>query len=149
MRLRYASGDATGFFLSTRLGFDDGRCAQGTVRLDHHERIPSPRGPLVFHRGGNGYDDAGNVKYGQLAEGDISTPLPAPVPSRGGRGAACPLAADQPAWRVRVRSIPHQMHYKRPQDVADGSNNGTSFEHYGDPGADQGDRTDIHYSYLL
>jgi hypothetical protein len=36
------------------------------------------------------------------------------------------------------------MHYKRPQDVPGGSNNGTSFMHYGDPGADQGKRRDIH-----
>jgi hypothetical protein len=41
------------------------------------------------------------------------------------------------------------MHYKQPQDVPGGSNSGASFMHYGDPGSDQGDRHDIHYSYLL
>jgi len=41
------------------------------------------------------------------------------------------------------------MKYKRPQDVASGNNSGASFLHYGDPGADQGSRDDIHYSYVL
>ena len=148
--LRYADADPTGFTLDDRRTFSDGRCPAGTVRIDHHEQIPSPAGPLVFHRGGNGYADAGNVKYGQLATGDIATALPAPVLSRGGRGAPCAVAAGEPAARVQVRSIPEQMHYKRPQDVASGSNRGASFEHYGDPASDQGDGGHgIHYSYLL
>ncbi|MEA2458712.1 MAG: hypothetical protein QOC95_1684, partial [Thermoleophilaceae bacterium] len=103
---------------------------------------------LAFHRGGNGYADDSNVKYGELAAADLAGPLPAPVPSSGGRGAACNLT-DEPAYRVQVRSIPGAMHYKRPQDLPSGSNAGSSFEHYGDPGADQGARRDIHYSYLL
>jgi hypothetical protein len=41
------------------------------------------------------------------------------------------------------------MHYKRPQDVRSGSNRGARFMHYGDPAADQGDRSDVHYTYLL
>ena len=147
--LRYADATPTGFTLDDERTFSDRRCPAGTVRIDHHEQIPSSAGPLVFHRGGNGYRDAGNVKYGELATDEIATPLPAPVLSRGGRGAPCEVAADDPAWRVEVRSIPEEMHYKRPQDVASGSNRGASFEHYGDPAADQGDRRDVHYSYLL
>jgi hypothetical protein len=41
------------------------------------------------------------------------------------------------------------MHYKRPQDVRSGSNNGTSYMHYGDPGADQRSGPRKHYTYLL
>jgi hypothetical protein len=146
--LRFPDGDPTGFELSDALSFTDGRCAAGEVRLDLHESIPSEQGTLAFHRGGNGYADGANVKYGSLRAADLAQELPAPVPSSGGRGAACTLAGG-PAHRVEVESIPAAMHYKRPQDVPSGSNNGTSFEHYGDPAADQGDRTDIHYSYLL
>ena len=146
--LRFADATPTGFTLDHLLVFEDARCPDGTVRLDLHELVPSPAGPLAFHRGGNGYFDGGNVKYGQLATSEIADPLPSPVPSSGGRGAPCPLADDQ-AHEVSVRSIPASMHYKRPQDVASGSNRGASFEHYGDPAADQGDREDIHYSYLL
>jgi hypothetical protein len=146
--LRFADAVPTGFSVTNQLSFDDGRCASGTVRLDLHELIPSPAGPLAFHRGGNGYADDQNVKYGELATADLAPAPPPPVPSSGGRGAECRLAAE-PAYRVQVRSIPDAMHYKRPQDVAGGNNKGASFMHYGDPGADQGDRHDIHYSYLV
>jgi hypothetical protein len=50
---------------------------------------------------------------------------------------------------VQVESIPEEMHYKHPSELPNGSNKGSSFEHYGDPGADQGNRTDISYTYLL
>src|SRR3954471_10825382 len=146
--LRFADGSADGFSLTDQLSFYNGDCSTGTVRLDLHEVVPSAAGTLAFHRGGNGYNDAENVKYGELAAGDLADPLPAPVPSGGGRGAPCTLA-DEPAYAVDVRSIPSEMHYKRPQDVPSGSNSGASLMHYGDPGADQGDRHDIHYSYLL
>jgi hypothetical protein len=112
------------------------------VRLDLHEAIPSAAGPLVFHRGGNGYVDDGNVKYGELLASDLAGPLPPVTPSSGGRGAACALAPEPPS-QVHVRSIPGRMRYKPPP------NRGTSFSHYGDPAADQGDRDDVHYTYLL
>ena len=146
--LRYGDASPTGFGLDDQRTFDDNRCLPGTVRLDLHELIPSTSGPLAFHRGGNGYHDDQNVKYGELATADIGDPLPAPVLSRGGRGAPCDLA-EGPAYRADVASIPGEMKYKRPQDVASGNNSGASFLHYGDPGADQGDRHDIHYSYVL
>ena len=146
--LRYGDATATGFQLANNLTFDNGDCPDGTVRLDNHEVIPSGSGPLVFHRGGNGYTDDQNVKYGALATADLGDVVPPPVPSSGGRGAACPIAPGN-AYKVQVESIPDVMHYKRPQDVPGGSNQGASYEHYGDPGADQGSRHDIHYSYLL
>jgi hypothetical protein len=148
--LRFGDGaTATGFQVTNQLTFNDGRCPDFTVRLDLHELIPSTAGPLVFHRGGNGYSDEPNTKYGHLLTTDLAAPLPDPVPSGGGRGAPCPVLAAEPAYRVQVASIPAPMHYKHPDDLPSGSNSGSSFEHYGDPGADQGTRTDIHYSYLL
>jgi hypothetical protein len=147
--LRFGDGAPTGFGVDDQRSFDeDGRCPAGTVRLDLHEVIPSPAGSLVFHRGGNGYVDAANVKYGHLATNEIADQLPAPVPSSGGRGAPCARLEEAP-YRVQVRTIPARMHYKRPEDLPSGSNKGTSFEHYGDPAADQGRRRDIHYSYLV
>ncbi|HLM51004.1 MAG TPA: hypothetical protein VK279_10705, partial [Solirubrobacteraceae bacterium] len=52
-------------------------------------------------------------------------------------------------YEAVVRSIPTSMRYKRPDDVANGDNAGATWMHYGDPAADQGDRHDVHYSYLL
>jgi hypothetical protein len=148
--LRFSDADPTGFELTTdQLAFDeDGRCPAGTARLDLHELIPSAAGPLAFHRGGNGYLDEQNVKYGHLPASAFAQALPPPRPSRGGRGAPCAVATG-PAYEVAVESIPAEMHYKRPQDLPSGTNRGSSYEHYGDPGADQGTRTDVHYSYVV
>jgi hypothetical protein len=88
------------------------------VRLDLHEEIPSARGPLVFHRGGLGYADRATVKYGALSTYDLE-PLPRPVASGGGRGAACELA-DEPAYVATIRSVHPRMKYKRPQDIPSG-----------------------------
>jgi hypothetical protein len=146
--LRFGDSDPTGFSVTNAFSFKPGECPDGTVRLDLHEVIPTSASPLIFHRGGNGYVDDQNVKYGELEAADIADVLPDPVPSSGGRGAPCTLV-DGPAYKAVVRSIPDQMHYKRPQDLPGGSNRGSSFLHYGDPGADQGDVHDIHYSYLI
>jgi len=145
--LRYADGTPTGFELSRRLVFENRDCALGRVRIDLHERIPTDRGPLVFHRGGLGYADAQNVKYGGLLTDDIDSRLPRPRRPGGGRGSAVRLADDVP-YRLAIRSVPRRMKYKRPQDTPKHSNAGASFLHYGDPGADQGDREDVHYTYL-
>ena len=147
--LRFTDGTPTGFEVTNALTFDDGRCPSNTVRLDHHEVFPLDAGALVFHRGGNGYTDEQNVKYGELLASDLAGPLGETVPSGGGRGAPCTALAAEPAYRIDVRTIPAEMHYKHPSELPSGSNRGSSFEHYGDPGADQGARTDIHYTYLL
>jgi hypothetical protein len=146
--LRYANGEPTGFTVSGSAAYTDGSCPDGTIRLDLHEIVDSPLGPLAFERGGNGYVDAQNAKYGQVALSDLADPVGDPVPSGGGRGAPCPLVAGS-RYEATIASIPAAMHYKRPQDVPSGNNSGASFLHYGDPGADQGDRHDVHYSYLL
>src|SRR5437763_624920 len=63
---------------------------------------------------------------------------------------AAPAWATDPAslfdapGQVSVHAIASQRHYEPgPGD------SGASCNRYGDPGADQGDRHDIHYSYLL
>src|SRR4051794_2637575 len=111
--LRFADADPTGFDVTNAFAFDPGQCPDGTVRIDLHEVLPSVVGPLVFHRGGNGYLDDENVKYGDLAAADLADQLPAPVPSSGGRGAPCPLAGEPP-YQVEVRSISSRMRYKPP-----------------------------------
>ena len=147
--LRYPDFTPTGFHISRGLVLKNGRGPSGSVRLDYHERLSTSHGDLVFHRGGNGYADAANVKYGHVAVADLLDDLGRPLPSGGRRGAPAP-PADPPEGRaVRVRSIPPPMHYKRPFETRSGSNRGARFLHYGDPAADQGDRHDVHYTYLL
>src|ERR1700712_1316968 len=102
--LQFADGTPTGFAVANSASFDDGSCPDGWVRLDLHELLPSAHGPLAFHRGGQGYIDDRNTKYGELAVADLTGTLPAPVPSSGGRGAACALASG-PAYRVQVAGI--------------------------------------------
>ena len=146
--LRFGDGTPTGFSVRDWRTAKKRRCAPGLALLDLHEILPSEAGPLVFERPPFLGAGAGNAKYGELAVSDIAGPLPAIAPPEDGRGAACTLAAEAP-YRVSVRSIPKAMHYKRPADVPSGSNRGTSFVHYGDPGADQGTSGSSHYTYLL
>jgi hypothetical protein len=146
--LRYPDGEPTGFELDRSLRLRDGS-RRGMARLDLHELIDSPAGKLAFHRGGRGYENAGDAKYGHVALGDLATAPRRPVPAGGQRGAPFPVRSDAPALATCVRSIPPAMHYKRPQQVRSGSNRGARFLHYGDPAADQGSRHDVHYTYLL
>ena len=146
--LRYLDASPTGFAIPDPLSFTDGSCPDGQLRIDLHEVVDSSGGPLVFARGGNGYVDDQNAKYGQVLVSDLASDPGTPTPPGGGRGNACPTLLDA-TYATQVASIPHDLHYKRPQDVPSGNNSGASFQHYGDPGADQGDRHDIHYSYLL
>ncbi len=69
--LRYPDFTPTGFHISRELALKNGRGPAGSVRLDYHERLSTPNGDLVFHRGGNGYVDAANVKYGHVAVADL------------------------------------------------------------------------------
>src|SRR4051812_8945909 len=70
--LRFGDTGPTGFSVTNAFTFDPGQCPDGTVRIDLHEVLPSGVGPLVFHRGGNGYIDDANVKYGGLTSGDLA-----------------------------------------------------------------------------
>ena len=145
--LRYADYAPTGFHISSDLVLRDSSCQPGCVRLDHHELLSTPQGELCFHRGGHGYEDAANVKYGHVAVDDLIDDPGPPTPSGGHRGAPASVTSERLV--VRVRSIPPSMHYKRPSDTRAGSNRGARFLHYGDPAADQGDREDVHYTYLV
>jgi len=148
--LRFADGTPTGFTLSAdRLAYRDGRGQDGCVRLDFHERVGSDAGDLAFARGGNGFVDAQNVKYGHVAVADLAADPGRPSSSGGGRGDEAKVDERAGSYVVVVESIPPALHYKRPQDTRMGSNAGAKWLHYGDPGSDQGDRHDVHYSYLL
>jgi hypothetical protein len=148
--LRYPDGAPTGFTLrADQLAYRDGRGRDGHVRLDFHELVASDAGDLAFARGGNGFADAQNVKYGHVAVADLTQDPGRPSPSGGGRGAAVKPGDGAGPHVVRVRSIPLDLHYKRPQDTRMGTNAGAKWMHYGDPASDQGDRHDVHYSYLL
>ena len=145
LALRYLGGGATGFQLSNALTFTtSGGCHTGQVRLDLHEVVDSSAGPLVFHRGGSGYDDAENVRYGQVLVSELNGPLPSPIPSGGGRGAPCKTLLRQ-AYQASVQPIPSDMKYKSPA-AAGGNNAGASYLHYGDPAAQQGDQNPQKYS---
>ncbi len=151
--LRYPDFSKTGFVLErSQLRYRPGKGTDGCLRLDHHEVLSMPNGNLVFHRGGNGYLDPGNVKYGHIALHDLADPLPPPVPSGGGRGAPSSAAGGPqfaPGYVVRVRQIPDAMLYKQPSDPPAGkSKAGSKWMHYADPASGQGDRHDIHYSVM-
>ena len=108
--LRYLSGVPTGFYLPNTLTFDDGSCDTGQIRLDLHEKLSSQEGPLVFHRGGTGYTEADNVRYGQVMVSDLeSVPDSAVKPSGDNRGAACPLMDTRDSYKVSVQPIPQPM----------------------------------------
>jgi hypothetical protein len=159
--LRYLSGAATGFYLPNTLAFDDGSCGKSQIRLDLHEIVDSNAGQLVFHRGGSGYADAQNVRYGQVLTSDLAqgtTWLNHHVTASGdNRGAACQALLDTTPYQVSVQPIPQDMKYKSPK-AAGGSNAGASYLHYGDPAAQQGAQnpqkystdpnTQIHYSTM-
>lgn len=155
--LRYLGGQPTGFQLSNALAFTgSGGCSTGQIRLDLHEIVSVPStidgvanpfvrtgDKLVFHRGGSGYADAQNVRYGQLAVSQL-TRLPKPVPSGANRGARCKTVIGT-AYKVSVQPIPQDMKYKSPAQTA-GNNAGASYLHYGDPAAQQGDQDPQKYS---
>jgi len=133
--LRYLDAAPTGFAIPDPLSFTDGSCPDGQLRIDLHEVVDSSAGPLVFARGGNGYVDDQNAKYGQVLVSDLASDPGTPTPAGGGRGNACATLLDA-TYATQVASIPHDLHYKRPQDVPGGNTSGASFQHYGDPGAD-------------
>ena len=154
--LRYADYSETGHVLERdRLRYKDEEkdkrgARDGHLRLDHHEVLSTPQGDLCFHRGGYGFLDGGNVKYGHVAVADLRDEPPRPTPAGERRGDQAPNAEDPRyvgGYVMRVRSIRTDMLYKRQRDW-DKPVRGSKWMHYGDPGADQGDRQDVHYSYL-
>jgi hypothetical protein len=156
--LRYADYSETGHVLRRdKLLYNDREkevkgARDGRLRLDHHEVLSTPHGDLCFHRGGFGYLDGGNVKYGHVAVADLRDDPPPPKPAGERRGDPAPKAEDPQyvgGYFIRVKSIRTDQLYKRPSDPPPGkTKRGAKWMHYGDPGADQGDIHDVHYNYL-
>lgn len=167
--LRHADFSETGYRLRTAdlvrafplTDDDDGHlCADGEVQLDVRELLQTADGRLVFHRGGHGYRDAGNVKYGHLWIADLAEHaevIPPPVPN----GVPC-LASTSPItagrYLVRPTAIPPALHYPKSDFEACVRENGVpacniSYQGYGDPGYEQGDPEVLgerhHYTYLV
>jgi hypothetical protein len=46
--MRYLDASPTGFAIPNPLSFTDGSCPDGQLRIDLHEVVDSPAGPLVF-----------------------------------------------------------------------------------------------------
>src|SRR4051812_21365605 len=86
--LRYPTGDWTGQFVSRdQLIYTDGRGINGRLRLDYHEVIKGSDGRLlVFHRGGSGYLNAQQTKYGHVRVSDLAGSVGRPVASGDQRG---------------------------------------------------------------
>ena len=154
--LRYADGSETGFALardqlvySPRYAARVRGARDGCLRLDHHEVLDVPgTGGLVFHRGGNGYLDAANVKYGHVALDDLEDRPGRPARVHGRRGASASLSS-LGDHAVVVVPIPAAMNYKSFGDRPVGVKHGAKWLHYADPAAQQGDRDDIHYTVLV
>ena len=146
--LRYPDGEPTGFELASWSLRIDG-VHDGMARLDFHELIASDAGALAFHRGGRGFENPADAKYGHIAVRDLAANPGGPIAAGGRRGAPMPPLPSTPPLAIGVKSIPGAMHYKRPQDTRSGSNRGARFLHHGDPAADQGSRRDVHYTYLI
>ena len=150
--LRYPDFSKTGFVLQrSRLRYQAGRRPDGQLRLDLHERLATPDGDL-FHRGGFGYVDGENVKYGHVSVARSCSAHCAPGPlgrRTWGTKSRRAGAAVTPGYLIRVRQIPNAMLYKRPSDPPAGQTKvGSEWMHYADPGSGQGDRHDIHYSVM-
>lgn len=167
--LRYADFSETGYVLRPAelrrdkplTDDDDGHlCRDGEVQLDVRELLETDEGRLVFHRGGNGYQDAGNVKYGHLWIGDLAEHaevIPPPVPN----GVPCLASTSSITmgrYLVRPTAIPPALHYPKSDFDACVRESGVpacniSYQGYGDPGYEQGDPEVLgelqHYTYLV
>ena len=167
--LRYADFSETGYVLQSEMLLRDGPltddddghlCADGEVQLDVRELLQTADGRLVFHRGGNGYQDAGNIKHGHLWISDLAEHaevIAPPVPN----GVPC-LASTSPItmghYRMRPTAIPPALHYPKSNFEDCVRQSGVpacniSYQGYGDPGFEQGDPEVLgerhHYTYLV
>jgi hypothetical protein len=167
--LRYADFSETGYVLRPAelrrdkplTDDDDGHlCRDGEVQLDVRELLETDEGRLVFHRGGNGYQDAGNVKYGHLWIGDLAEHaevIPPPVPN----GVPCLASTSSITmgrYLVHPTAIPPALHYPKSDFDDCVRDSGVpacniSYQGYGDPGYEQGDPVVLgerhHYTYLV
>lgn len=146
--LRYADFSPTGYKLrNEQLDLtSSGRCPDGYVQLDAREMLKTPKGRLVFHRGGYGYYNGTNVKYGHLWIADLDRHVEVektPV----GNGKACKRTR---RYRARVAPLPAEMHFCKTKGKCSTPELTNGYSSYGDP-AQQGSLADpnIHYTYLV
>lgn len=136
-----ADGNATGHvLLKDWLWYDDGLGWNGKLRLDNHEVITRQGKRFYFGRGGNGYGQRLDVRYGGIHIGDMAETPPAPVASGGGRGDPAPLTGE--VLHLAIKWIPGEMYYK---PFSPGSLWGT----YGDPSNQWRPSFLLPYTYLL
>lgn len=159
--LRGLDGRWTGHFLSRdQLRYTDAEkervvrhgytSIDGYARFDYHELLTvtpesGVKSRMIFHRGGSGYTDPPNVKYGGILLSDVTTgayPLGSPEPSGDGRGSWAP---DAPGLFVtRVKRCPGR--YKQDPAAV-----GSLWDTYGNPGTEWGgdvSYTDLNWSWL-
>lgn len=144
---------------------DSDECAAGQVRFDLHEILQSTDGRLLFHKGGQGYDDPA-TPYGHLWIADLQSPAPKPqvedeppeygTPSkipgtndwnwndRNGVGCEPPGDFDYSVHIVQqgaADALPADWQYK-PNVTS------SRYDKYADAGAEQAEGT-AHHAYLL
>lgn len=136
--LRHPTGEWTGQFVTRdQLIYTDGRGINGRLRLDYHEVIQGNDGRLlVFHRGGSGYLDAQQTKYGHVRVSDLAGSIGRPVASGDQRGD--PVSGGT-LYRLTVAAVPRTMLYK--------TRVGSMYATYGNPGTLWGG--DINYTFLV
>lgn len=155
--LRYADGTPTGFKLTKAMlkydaGARSGVCKDGELRLDARELLQTKDGKhLAFHRGGYGYVNGGDVKYGHVWIGDVQDHV-ALEPETAGNGAPC-AASTNPAtmgtYAIDVKPLPSEMNFCKTKGGCDTPELTNGYSSYGDPAAQgSGAASGIHYSYL-
>lgn len=152
--LRHADFSPTGYSISTKTlvaSKTSGECPDGYARIDQREILQTDQGRLVFFRGGYGYENGGNVKYGHLWLADVDRHIDE-IPSVG-NGQPCGASKDPATeghYRLRVKAIPGEMHYCKTKGDCNSADETISYEGYGDPAFSQGKNPDpnIHYTYL-
>lgn len=146
-------------------GLDSDECAAGQVRFDLHEILQSTDGRLLFHKGGQGYDEP-STPYGHLWIADLQSPAPQPQvqdepPEYGApskipgtdswdwnqrNGVGCEPSGD---FDYRVRIVPQGAADELPADWQYKPNVTSSrYNKYADAGAEQAEGT-AHHAYLL
>lgn len=153
-QLRFPDFSPTGYGLTKAMldAKPDGDCPDGYATIDAREILETDQGRLFFFRGGYGYENAGNVKYGHLWIADLDRHID--TVESVGNGAPCGAAQGGPNeghYRIQVATIPGEMHYCKSNGDCNSAPETISYEGYGDPAFDQGKNPDpsIHYTYLV
>jgi hypothetical protein len=144
---------------------DAAECDAGEVRFDLHEILETGEGRLLFHKGGQGYDDT-STPYGHLWIADLESPAPKPQvsgePPEYGAPSKIP-GTNAWDWDLRngvgceppgdfdyvVRIVPQGDADELPSEWQYKPNATSSrYNKYADAGAEQAEGT-AHHAYLL